>query len=131
MIENMNPRMNPRAKAHWTAALRSGEYTQAKHAMRVVHTGGWSYCCLGVACDVWGGGRWDMNEYVYNGDESMGTLPVAMATRVGIEQHNPNFLRGLGYTDPFGNETEAYASELNDIYNFTFDQIADLVEYFL
>lgn len=32
----------------WTAALRSGKYSQGKNALRA----GDNYCCLGVACDL-------------------------------------------------------------------------------
>jgi hypothetical protein len=40
--------MNPEVRAQWCAALRSGDYQQAKRALRR----GDSYCCLGVLCDL-------------------------------------------------------------------------------
>ena len=44
-------------------ALRSGEYKQARDALRV----GNRYCCLGVACDVYrketGSGEWIRSKY--------------------------------------------------------------------
>lgn len=40
--------MNPEVKAKWVAALRSGEYKQAKGRLR----DGDAYCCLGVLCDL-------------------------------------------------------------------------------
>lgn len=40
--------MNPEIKARWTAALRSGEYPQAKAFLRIPE----GFCCLGVLCDL-------------------------------------------------------------------------------
>ncbi len=40
--------MNENAK-QWIAALRSGDYEQGKHALRIDNT----FCCLGVACDLY------------------------------------------------------------------------------
>lgn len=35
----------------WVRALRSGDYPQAKRALRIeVEDGKWGYCCLGVKC---------------------------------------------------------------------------------
>lgn len=56
--------MNAEVKQKWLDALRSGEYKQAKSALR----NGDGYCCLGVLCDlhakatghVWG----DEDEYL-------------------------------------------------------------------
>ena len=41
--------MTPELKARWIVALRSGEYTQGRHALR---TKKGRYCCLGVLCMV-------------------------------------------------------------------------------
>ena len=38
------------ARALWVKALRSGEYKQARGQLRKEDT----YCCLGVACDLYG-----------------------------------------------------------------------------
>lgn len=40
--------MNPRIKQLWIDALRSGEYPQARGALKTVS----GYCCLGVLCDL-------------------------------------------------------------------------------
>lgn len=42
------PKMNPKVKAAWLKALRSGKYRQARGSL---NTSG-AYCCLGVLCDV-------------------------------------------------------------------------------
>lgn len=39
-------KLNPKVKAKWVRALRSGKYRQGKHQLKY----GKSYCCLGVAC---------------------------------------------------------------------------------
>jgi|688.fasta_scaffold1797841_1 hypothetical protein len=36
----------------WLDALRSGNYTQTKDYLATANNGQWSYCCLGVLCDV-------------------------------------------------------------------------------
>ena len=38
--------MNPKIKAKWVAALRSGEYAQTKQHLQDKN----GYCCLGVLC---------------------------------------------------------------------------------
>jgi hypothetical protein len=43
-------KMNHEIKAHWVAALRSGEYKQT-HRKLTDNEG--SYCCLGVLCDLY------------------------------------------------------------------------------
>lgn len=56
----MTPKMNPEVKAKWTAALRSGEYTQGKNQLKTA-TG--KFCCLGVLCDLHAketGGEWQL-----------------------------------------------------------------------
>jgi len=48
--------MDPKIKADWVAALRSGKYTQAQGRLRISAGDDESnvdgYCCLGVICDV-------------------------------------------------------------------------------
>lgn len=46
--------MNQQMKARWIAALRSGEYRQAR---RYLKKGG-GFCCLGVLCDLVDPGGW-------------------------------------------------------------------------
>jgi len=60
--------MNPTYKQPWIAALRSGEYEQA----RSVLYNGTGYCCLGVLCKVAGS-----DFYVSGGDEDEAAGPVS------------------------------------------------------
>lgn len=53
--------MDPELKAQWIAALRSGNYAQAKNALVDIDPiGNVSYCCLGVLCKLRGMGDRDM-----------------------------------------------------------------------
>lgn len=45
-------------KAKWVAAMRSGEYRQAREVLRKDVRGGFAYCCLGVLCEVTGRTQW-------------------------------------------------------------------------
>jgi hypothetical protein len=40
--------VNPRVKALWLAALRSGKFKQGKRRLRI----GDQHCCLGVLCEI-------------------------------------------------------------------------------
>jgi len=46
----------------WLEALESGEYRQV-HGNGLAVNG--AYCCLGVACEVMGGGEWAGREYSF------------------------------------------------------------------
>ncbi len=112
------------AEAVLVAALRSGKYAQTQKRLRQ----GTGFCCLGVACDVLGNGRWVNNftsaewEYVdsYSSDRQLGC-----DVRLRLEWTNR-----LGrLTDQVRDRDgeRQYLSGLNDD-GFTFDQIADIVE---
>ena len=45
-------RMNPRIKKLWVAALRSGDYLQGKHVLRLNASTETRFCCLGVLCNL-------------------------------------------------------------------------------
>ncbi len=45
-------KLNPNARK-WVRALRSGKYKQTKDALCTVENGERSYCCLGVACELY------------------------------------------------------------------------------
>lgn len=49
--------MNDAAKI-WVAALRSGDWTQCQNALRKQADGQYSFCCLGVACELSKLGNW-------------------------------------------------------------------------
>ena len=83
--------MNPIAKEKWVAALRSGEYRQARSVM-VDDTEGLAYCCLGVLCDVWA--KETGNEFPFNpqhrGNCETCVLPRGVAEWAQVNPVNPN-----------------------------------------
>ena len=126
----MSERMDPAVKAKWLAALRSGDYLQARDDLRVVDEHGVdSYCCLGVLCDLyrkdvggaWGSGTHDSDGTFRadNGSISSGsTLNETLHRWAGvpvsrIRVHAPD-------------KTDTLA-ELNDM-GCSFSEIADLIE---
>jgi len=74
----------------WVQALRSGEYKQGKGALRVNDR----FCCLGVACDIFGATWW------HDGD----SLDDRYEARIGRSRSNKtlmpdNLVKKLGLTD--------------------------------
>lgn len=110
-------------KAHrklWVEALRSGKYRQAKGYL---HEGDGSMCCLGVACDISGLGKWSKDgtvfSYVLHEAHDARMLPQEVGNWLG--------LRGKmgGFTDEAG--TLKLLSDLNDS-GVPFEKIADIIE---
>ena len=112
--------MNPEIRAQWCAALRSGDYQQAKEALRAGDgQNGCAYCCLGVLTELyarngqpleievdgWGCTVWDYD----------GVLAPPVRDWAGLSESNPP-LTGT-----------CTASELNDG-GATFAEIADLID---
>lgn len=44
--------MDVELKTKWVAALRSGEYEQGRNYLCNDHSGDYTFCCLGVLCDL-------------------------------------------------------------------------------
>lgn len=109
----MPKELNENAKK-WVAALRSGEYTQAKRQLRT-ETG---MCCLGVACDLYSketGEQWDGHKFLGEDD----TLPLQVKEWVGLTGPEGVFLGD-------SNMPTALSTK-NDI-GATFAEIADIIE---
>lgn len=108
--------MNPEIKAQWTAALRSGDYTQGVGALK--SNGG--FCCLGVLCDLHtkaGLGKWNGRYY----GNRIDLLPefVAEWADLPISPVVDNML-----LVDLNDGVDGYEQR-------TFAQIADLIEEFL
>lgn len=123
----------------WLAALRSGNYRQARRALRT-HEG---FCCLGVAEDVLDCDWLSIAQYDACGthlaahgdpsgvrDTSLTSLTWTAMTRLGLVQVAPTvvvyqrhaarpYLTGWSYTTLVG---------LNDTYRLSLAAIADVVE---
>lgn len=116
--------LNPIGK-ELVAALRSGEYTQAKGALRKVEGCGWGYCCLGVLCDLAakkGLGKWkgDTGESIFIPNGGFGdraVLPKSIVQWSGAKS-------AMGSSD---NKPGSALTQLNDS-GKTFTEIADAIE---
>lgn len=118
--------MDQTIKELWVAELRSGTFEQGKGFLS--REG--KYCCLGVLCELaveYGAevtvspyrSRDDVKAY----DRQAHTLPQSVMEWSGLQEHNP-FLVLLFLAD------DTSLATLNDA-GFTFDQIADVIEYAL
>lgn len=146
--------MNPMYKSKWINALRSGEFKQGR---KVLHnTVENTYCCLGVLCHILAKDgvivakdheievdgellqvtRFSDVEDSFEGET--GLLPKAACEAVGLVEYgtrpydederiyheDPMFLVQIHDHGP----SQELVSTLNDIHDFTFEQIADLIE---
>lgn len=139
--------ITPEVKAErmklWTAALRSGEYPQAKGYLKTDE----GFCCLGVACEVAIKNGLDIETNddnlgykttSYGGSEYFenSTLPREVMEWYGIDKINPSVVYEITEDEvdddgilllegrPFSTEI----SELNDTLGFDFNQLADLID---
>lgn len=122
--------MNNEIKQRWLSALRSGEYEQAKGALRRAKGG---FCCLGVLCDLWlkeKGQEWqtegfDPVDQVYFDLECPtceGTgdlLPIEVQEWAGLSEMNP--------TLPAHKYSQQSIAGLNDS-GWSFGEIANVIE---
>lgn len=127
--------MDPAIKAEWVKRLRSGDYEQGK---RHLNANG-RYCCLGVLCEIaveagivtkFESGNeiaviTSNNETAVIYDRKFsGILPPRVVEWSGLESSDPILLR----------ESSEYwtngmsLSHVNDMLEFDFKQIADLIE---
>jgi len=135
----MSKRMNPEIKSKWIAALRSGQYEQARGGLQRIlyrdnETGhiDCGFCCLGVLCDIamqedevcW----WKDQEAISTDHTGQFTvnadaLPSSVVEWAGLEDSDPEV--------PFpidDDKDRKRLSELNDSFRLDFGQIADIIE---
>lgn len=127
--------MNRDVAMMWVDALRSGGYPQTRGQLQSCdETGMRSYCCLGVLCDLHrrrtNAGDWDGFYYEtqgsYNGEGGLGVdsnaeVPtVAVQQWAGLKEANPKVPPRYG--------DEFTIAQLNDERDWTFAQLADLIE---
>ena len=95
----------------WVEALRSGKYEQGRHRLRDNENG---FCCLGVACDVFGPDDWDGLKFL--GEVSY--LPPAVMEFFGISDRRAFYRHDLMKTT---------LADQNDK-GKSFAEIADIIE---
>ena len=124
--------LNPNAQK-WVDALRSGKYTQGQYGLRPAND---TYCCLGVACDLFAKenpteGRWRGNNFVVSGiDSSHSSLPRPVADWLGLARQ-PGAIAYLANAHATYGHGPASGQNLvqdNDTRRLTFAQIADIIE---
>lgn len=116
----------------WVKALRSGEYKQTQKRLATVdRDGNVSYCCLGVACEVYGKTErreQELNQHsrrvVFDGSDAV--LPESVQQWLGLTEGHPGVLSDRTYSD--GELVPEGLAVLNDDRGWDFDQIADAIE---
>jgi len=129
----------------WVKALRSGEYTQGKRALRDTEN---KFCCLGVLCDItkeklnleWGLWADEIADELVEGEvyhigkeKCGGVLPFEVSQYLGAELDHRVVIKTDNSKIPeeVNNSLRfnyTYLTDLNDDYGLTFNEIADILE---
>jgi hypothetical protein len=120
--------MNANAKK-WVEALRSGDYSQTTGQLHVTVDSEDRYCCLGVACKlaVEGGVMVSTDQHTQDGvithtyDQNASLLPTSVIKWLGLKECDGTYLKDDG-------DFSSTLAEDNDEHDFTFEQIADVIE---
>lgn len=88
-------------------ALRSGKYMQARARLRRDGINTSSFCCLGVACDLYAPDKWKNSAF----DGQLYLPPIEVRDHYG-----------------FSGELINQITEMNDLEAKTFEEIADFLE---
>ncbi|NJO64368.1 MAG: hypothetical protein HC836_41230 [Richelia sp. RM2_1_2] len=135
--------MNQEIKQKWIVALRSGNYKQGRELLCIVNEKKEEeYCCLGVLCEIAAKEnivektkfldcdffRYGISGYVLSTevmswaaiDSSLAELPANLC-----------FHKDGGIISCNHNSKPINLGVLNDAYNLTFDEIADVIEKYL
>ena len=120
--------MDSKIKARWLAALRSGDYLQARGFLRSAR----GYCCLGVLCEIavqegvtTRVTRGEGAESYYGEDFFSTVLPEQVSDWAG-GLSSSGALPGEATID--GSFSGNTLADLNDSGRYTFEQIADVIE---
>lgn len=108
----------------WLEALRSGNYVQARNHLRINDgVGHGRFCCLGVACDIIGMGRWvaplRYDHYLYEMPDGLtfhGIMPWQVSQLLGLQPFQENKLTEM---NDAGASFEQIANYLEEIWGWT------------
>ena len=100
----------------WLEALRSGGHERGKTYLKSEDN---RFCCLGVLCDIVDNKAWVWDEPSYEWKGHTGALPESIRAEVGLTD------AGEFKTPIEGNYSLA---SLNDSGNYSFAEIADIIE---
>lgn len=123
--------MNKRIATKWVAALRSGDYVQARGRLRAPAEDGFAHCCLGVLCDLYKDETGKLEWHKSDGHSFFavsptgrcdGSLPSAVVKWAKMRSH-------LGEHESIHEDVEICHSlaELND-HGWSFEQISTFIE---
>lgn len=114
-----------RRVAQWLKTLRSNKFSQSKHALRRGKNGVFGYCCLGVACELYGQEHnvpWTPAEQnTFRFMEQKAYLPSSVRTWLGLKDEHIKIGK---YSD----RPEHILALLNDDDDKSFAEIADFIE---
>jgi hypothetical protein len=123
--------MNKEIKQRWVNALRSGRYKQGRGALRRITGSGEEYCCLGVLCqlavdDDVAKCEAEENLFMYEcGNRTASSLPNGVAKWARL----PDFQFSPKVSIPYEGHIRKFPLfVLNDVLNYSFEEIADLIE---
>lgn len=141
------PTRDDEAMLKWAKALESGDYPQARSALKTAAGG---YCCVGVLYDV-NGAKWEATEDTDLGgtglresiDSGYSTIGPKLGDKLGLFQDDFQVfvtkaeLGGLGLGDeyfdrqeePIRDDYNFSIYELNDSVKLTFPEIAKVIRF--
>lgn len=123
--------MNPKIKAKWIAALRSGKYQQGQHRLRKTTLNGETqFCCLGVLCNLHAKAHPKIAQHetdpeIYLGENQW--LPRAVREWAGLSSREGGVLFFAGISDPVS-LADANDGNTRESRRCTFAEIANAIE---
>lgn len=106
-------KLNKKQFIKWLQALRSGEYKQGRGQLQTFK----GYCCLGVACAV----------IIPKKKQKRNSATGHLYGNVPVQQScAPQWLKDIN--KDFTDKTNVPLDELNDLYNYSFERIANILE---
>lgn len=117
--------MKPELRTKWVDALRSGDYQQTQGALRKKNSE-YSYCCLGVLCQIIGV-KWENEQHCYYQIEedkifNGGDLNIDMCDDIGLSHTT------MGELAMMNDGRMSHGPNTPEIEQHSFEKIADYIE---